>query len=60
MTKVNFTLSDALERRFRATVFHVMGMKKGNIRKAFEEAIEIWIAKQQQQQQQQQHKQKQK
>lgn len=36
-------LSDELEDEFRRAVFEKYGMKKGNIAKAIEEAIERWI-----------------
>ena len=45
MGKLNISLSDDLEKKFRETVFEKFGMKKGNINKAFEEAIDDWIKK---------------
>ena len=45
MSRINLVLSDELEAKFREEVFHRFGMKKGNIQKAIEEAIEEWIAK---------------
>jgi regulator of replication initiation timing len=36
-------LPDDLERRFKSEVFKRMGMKKGNITKAIQEAIELWM-----------------
>ena len=45
MGKLNITLTDELEEKFRKTVFDKFGMKKGNINKAFEEAIDDWIEK---------------
>ena len=45
MGKLNISLSDELEEKFRKTVFDKFGMKKGNINKAFEEAINDWIQK---------------
>lgn len=43
MGKITLTLQDGLEKRFREEVFKRLGMKKGNIQTAIEEAIEIWI-----------------
>lgn len=36
-------MSDKLEDEFRRAVFEKFGMKKGNIAKAIEEAVERWI-----------------
>ena len=43
MGKINLSLNDELEKRFREEVFRRYGMKKGNIQQAIEEAIEVWI-----------------
>ena len=43
--KLNISLSDETEEKFREVVFKKFGMKKGNINKAFEEAIDDWINK---------------
>lgn len=43
MGKLTLTLRDELEKRFREEVFRRLGMKKGNIQIAIEEAIEMWI-----------------
>jgi len=43
MGKINLTISDGLEKRFREEVFRRLGMKKGNIQIAIEEAIKLWI-----------------
>jgi len=43
MGKINVVLTDKLEEKFRRTIFERKGMKKGNISKAIEEAIELWI-----------------
>jgi len=43
MGKMNVVLKDEIERKFRKAVFERKGMKKGNISKALEEAIEQWI-----------------
>lgn len=40
---MNFVLDDELEQKFRKAVFERKGMKKGNISKAFEEAIKQWM-----------------
>jgi hypothetical protein len=41
--KMNIVLEDAVEERFRKTVFQSKGMKKGNISEAIREAIEAWM-----------------
>jgi hypothetical protein len=46
MGKINVALSDATEEKFRRAVFESIGMKKGNISLALEEAIELWIHEQ--------------
>ena len=46
MGRINIILSDDLEKEFREEVFKRMGMKKGNITLATEEAIRAWIAEQ--------------
>jgi hypothetical protein len=43
MGKITLTLDDVLEERFREEIFKRLGMKKGNIQAAIEEAIETWI-----------------
>jgi len=43
MGKMNISLDDKTEERFRKTVFQRKGMKKGNISEALEEAIDQWI-----------------
>jgi hypothetical protein len=45
MGKMNIVLDDDTERKFREAVFKRMGMKKGNISIALEQAIEEWMAK---------------
>lgn len=44
MARLNFVLSDDLEQKFRKTVAQRLGMKKGNMQKAIEEAINMWIS----------------
>ena len=43
MARLNLIVSDELEEKFREMVFRKYGMKKGNITKAVEEAIDLWI-----------------
>ena len=43
MGNINIVLSDNTEERFRQAVARKLGMKKGNISKALEEAIDLWI-----------------
>jgi len=45
MGKINIALNDEIEEKFRKAVYQRKGMKKGNISKALEEAIEHWIEK---------------
>jgi len=43
--KINLMISDELEKRFRDAVFKRYGLKRGNISKAIEEALNDWIKK---------------
>ena len=43
MGKMNVVLPDDVEERFRRVVFERMGMKKGNISEALEEAVDLWM-----------------
>ncbi|MGD0175731.1 MAG: hypothetical protein ABSC50_02770 [Candidatus Bathyarchaeia archaeon] len=43
MGKLTLTLNDELEKRFRDEIYKRLGMKKGNMQTAIEEAIELWI-----------------
>lgn len=43
MAALNLTIDDKLDDEFRKTVMKRMGMKRGNIRKAVEEALENWV-----------------
>ena len=45
MGKLGIEISDKLEKEFRAVIFAKFAMKKGNINKAFEEAIKDWTEK---------------
>jgi hypothetical protein len=40
---MNVVISDETERRFRDVIARHLGLKKGNISKALEEAIDLWI-----------------
>lgn len=44
MGNIKVILPDELEKEFREEVFKQMGMKKGNLTIAIEEAIGEWIA----------------
>jgi hypothetical protein len=43
--RLNLTITESLEREFRETVFKRYGLHKGDIQKAVEEAIKLWITK---------------
>ena len=43
MGKINLKLNEEIDKRFRKEVFKRKGMKKGNIKKAVEEALIMWI-----------------
>lgn len=43
MGKINFVIDDELDEKFRKVIFKRMGMKKGNISLAIEQAIKEWI-----------------
>ena len=43
MGRMDIIVPDDLEKRFRAEVFKRLGMKRGNITQAVQEAIENWI-----------------
>lgn len=47
MGKINLVVSDELEKRFRDAVYKKFGLKRGNITKAVDEALEEWIVKNQ-------------
>jgi len=43
MARIILTIEDELDKQFRNEVNTRMGMKKGNIKIAIEEAIRLWI-----------------
>ena len=43
MATMTITLTDTTEEKFRQAVARKLGMRKGNISKALEEAIDLWI-----------------
>ena len=44
--KLTVLIEDDLDEKFREAVFKSKGMRRGNITEAIEEAIELWIRKQ--------------
>lgn len=47
MGRINITISDKLEDKFRKVVAAKYGWKKGALSEAIEEALQDWIKKQQ-------------
>jgi len=45
-TRLNLVVDEDFEQKFRRAVFEKYGMKKGNIQKAVEEALEEWMKRQ--------------
>lgn len=43
MTRINLVIDDDLDEQFRSEVARRLGMKKGNIKIAIEEAMKMWI-----------------
>lgn len=43
MGKINIVLKDETEKQFRRAIAEYIGIKKGNISSAMEEAIDLWI-----------------
>lgn len=41
--RINLTITQSLEKEFREEVFKRYGLRKGDIQRAVEEAIELWI-----------------
>ncbi|MBN2251148.1 MAG: hypothetical protein JW724_03625 [Candidatus Altiarchaeota archaeon] len=45
MGRINIVVSDDMENKFRKEVAKRFGVRKGNIQRAMEEAIDIWVKK---------------
>jgi hypothetical protein len=45
MARIDLTINDKLNSQFRDAVYKRMGMKRGNLRIALEEAIKFWLEK---------------
>ena len=45
MAYINLSIDDELDKQFRNEVNRRLGMKKGNIKAAMEEAMKMWIEK---------------
>jgi hypothetical protein len=45
VVRLNITVSRELNEQFRKAVFDRFGLRKGDIQRAVEEAIKLWIAK---------------
>jgi len=45
--KLTVLIKDDLDEKFREAIFKKKGLHKGNITEAIEEAIELWVQKQQ-------------
>jgi len=43
MGKVNLAIDDKIDRKFRLAVAKKKGMKKGNLTKAVQEAMLMWV-----------------
>ncbi len=43
MARINLVIDDELDEQFRREVAARLGMKKGNIKIAIEEAMKMWI-----------------
>lgn len=46
MPAIKIIIPDELDYRFRDTIYKSKGMKRGNIKEAIKEAIEMWISAQ--------------
>ena len=46
MARINLVIDDELDEQFRNEVAKRLGMKKGNIKEAIEEALRTWISNQ--------------
>jgi hypothetical protein len=43
MARINLVIDDELDKRFRSAVFKKTGLRKGDIQKAAQEALKMWI-----------------
>ena len=43
MGRIDIILPEELEKRFRETVYKRKGMKRGNMKEALQEAIQLWV-----------------
>jgi len=43
MGKITFSIDDALEQKFRTSIGHRKGFRKGVLEEALTEAIELWL-----------------
>lgn len=43
MTQINFNIDDKRLKRFQDAIYKRKGMKRGNIKEAIIEAIDLWI-----------------
>lgn len=43
MARLDIVVDDEVDKKFRNTVYRIYGFKKGNIKIAAEEAIELWL-----------------
>jgi hypothetical protein len=43
MARIYITISEELDKKFREEVARRLGMKKGNLQIAIEEAIRLWL-----------------
>lgn len=44
MGKLNMTINDDLDTRFRKKAYEIKGMKKGFLKEGLEEAMELWLS----------------
>jgi len=44
MARLELTIDDGLDAEFRDMVYKMMGMKRGNLRIAIQEAIRLWLS----------------
>jgi hypothetical protein len=43
MTRLDVVVDDKIDKRFRSVVYRTYGMRKGNLKRALEEAIISWL-----------------